>query len=117
MKSLFLLLLVALGLSTASFAGTKKVIVVKTTIVCDHCLQCSSCGQNVNDKVRDLNEGIKNVKINAKEQTITVTYLDNKTTPEKIREAIAAAGFDADNVKASEDGYAKLDGCCKKDNQ
>ena len=117
MKSLLLLLLVTLGLGTASFAGNKKVMVVKTTIVCDHCLQCSSCGQNVNDKVRDLNEGIRSVKIDSKAQTITVTYLDNKTTPEKIRESIAAAGFDADEVKASADGYAKLDGCCKKDNQ
>jgi len=30
-----------------------------------------------------------------------------------IRNSGAAAGFDADEVKATADAYEKLDGCCK----
>lgn len=114
MKNIIIALgLVSLSFGNANAAGKKESIVIKTNIVCDHCLQCNSCGQNINDKIRDTEKGIKKVKINAKENTIEVSFMSDKTNPEKIRKAIAAAGFDADDVKASADGYAKLDGCCK----
>ncbi|OJV50377.1 MAG: hypothetical protein BGO31_13470 [Bacteroidetes bacterium 43-16] len=38
---------------------------------------------------------------------------EQRTNPEQIKQAIAAAGFDADEVKATADAYEKLDGCCK----
>ncbi len=111
-------IITAIGLVLSTFApalasGKKESITIKTNIVCDHCLQCSSCGQNINDKIRDTEKGIKKVKINTKENTIVVSYMSDKTNPEQIRKAIAAAGFDADDVKATADAIAKLDGCCK----
>jgi Heavy-metal-associated domain. len=53
------------------------------------------------------------VKVDPKTNTITVTYSSDKTNPEQIKKAIAAAGFDADEVKATAEAYEKLDGCCK----
>jgi len=114
MKKLGVLLLFCIALySLPVHAANKKVIIVKTTISCDHCLQCGSCGQNINDVIRDNNKGIRKVKINAKENTISVTYLPEKTNPDAIRKAIAAAGFDADEVKAVPEAYENLDDCCK----
>lgn len=110
-----------LALSIFSFANLnakaakdKDILIVKTSIACDHCLQCSSCGQNINDQIRDAEKGIKKVKINPKENTITVTYASDKTNPEAIRKAIALAGYDADEVKADKASYEKLDACCRK---
>lgn len=113
MKYLFSLIIAGFLFFTANAAEKKASITVKTSIACDHCLQCSSCGQNINDKIRDTVKGIRKVKVDPKTNTITVSYLSDKTNPEQIKQAIAAAGFDADEVKATADAYEKLDGCCK----
>ena len=52
--------------------------------------------------------------IDEKTKTLSVVYNPQKTSPEKIREAIAKVGFDADDVKADTNAYEKLDPCCKK---
>ena len=59
-------------------------------------------------------KGVKRVEIDEAKKTVTVYYNPNKTTPEKIRQAIAGVGFDADDVKADPEAYTKLDDCCKK---
>ncbi len=116
MKKIFNLLLLLVMLTTTTFAnkpGTET-LTIKTQIYCDHCLQCGSCGANINDKIRESNKGIKKVKVDAKGNTITVQYDAAKTNPGQIRAAIADAGYDADDKKANPDAVAKLDGCCKK---
>lgn len=113
MKYISSLILAGLLFFSANAAEKKETLTVKTSIACDHCLQCSSCGQNINDRIRDIEKGIRKVKVDPKANTITVTYLSDKTNPAQIKKAIAAAGFDADEVKATADAYEKLDGCCK----
>lgn len=77
-------------------------------------MECGSCGENIYAAMENV-EGVTNVKINPEENTIAVTYKTSKTNPEKIKTAISDAGFDADDVKAKKESYAKLDGCCKAD--
>lgn len=97
-----------------SFAQDKlETITIKTSIVCDHCMECDDCGYNIDTHIRKA-KGIRKVKINPKESTVEVTYRTDKTTPEDIRIALSKSGFDADDVKADPNAYAKLDGCCKK---
>lgn len=109
-STLFLTFLLSL-----SFAQTpkKETLIIKTAIHCEHCMQCSSCGQNIHETIRKKNKGISKIKINPKDNTITVTYKSTKTNPNEIRKAISEAGYDADDVKASPNSYAKLDSCCK----
>ncbi|MEX1189649.1 MAG: heavy metal-associated domain-containing protein [Bacteroidia bacterium] len=116
MKHIITLLLLVGTLSLMAFSakGEKQTIVIKTQIYCDHCLKCASCGANINDKIRDDNKGIKSVDIDPIANTITVVYNDAKTSPDKIKEAILAAGYDVDDKKASAETVAKLDVCCKK---
>lgn len=113
MKYISSLILAGFLFFSANAAEKKATLTVKTSIACDHCLQCSSCGQNINDKIRDTEKGIRKVKVDPKANTITVTYSSDKTNPEQIKKAIAAAGFDADEVKATAEAYEKLDSCCK----
>lgn len=116
MKNVIIAFILVLG-SLATFAakgGEKKTITIKTQIYCSHCQQCESCGANINDHIRETNKGISKVDVDSKANTITVTYDSDKTTPEKIREAINAAGYDADDKKAPAAAVGKLDGCCKK---
>lgn len=93
--------------------GDTKTVTIKTTIYCSHCLQCGSCGANINDHIRE-EKGIKKVAVDPKANTITVTYDEAKTNLEAIRTAINKAGFDADDKKAPSQAVNSLDGCCKK---
>lgn len=92
----------------------KATAVIKTKIYCDHCIQCEDCNANIMNKVRAMNKGIKKVKVNPEDNTITVTYHPGKTDIESIRKAINTAGFDADDQPAPAEAVAKLDGCCRK---
>ena len=113
MKNLLMLLLLTLCVNI-SFSQTakKETIVVKTSIVCDHCMQCESCGANIYNSTLTI-PGVKSIDVSPEANTITVKYKTSKTDPDKIRAAIAASGYDADHVKADPSAYIKLDGCCK----
>ena len=113
MKNLIILILLTLSVNISlSQTAKKETIVVKTSIVCDHCMQCESCGANIYNSTLTI-PGVKNIDVSPEANTITVTYKTSKTDPDKIRAAIAASGYDADHVKADPSAYIKLDGCCK----
>lgn len=100
---------------TASFAQQPKKTqkaVIKTTITCDHCKECETCGQ-LFEKTLLREKGIQMVTLNAEAMTIEVIFNSKKTDLTAIKNAISSLGYDADDVKASPEGYEKLDGCCK----
>lgn len=90
-----------------------KTVLVKTTIYCDHCKECESCGGRILKQLYN-ESGIKNTEVDPKAQTIKVVYDSQKTDIDKIRQTISKMGFDADDVKADPAAVAKLDDCCKK---
>ena len=99
--------------SRVAVAGkTTEKIIIKTNIYCDHCKKCESCGGKLQKEL--FTKGIKNIVLDEKAMTITITYNPEKITVEKIRERISKLGYDADDVKADTAAYQKLDGCCKK---
>lgn len=118
MKALFKIsLLATLLVGTFSFTvqqpAKPATIVIKTAIYCDHCKECETCRPLLEEKLF-LEKGIREVVLDDKAMTITVTYNPKKITPEQIRLAISKLGYDADDVKADPTGYEKLDGCCQK---
>lgn len=108
-----ILALFFIGSTIAQKTKPVKTAVIKTTIYCDHCKICESCGGRI---LKELyNEaGIKNTSVDSKANTITVIYDERKITLEQVRIKISKLGFDADAVKADPDAVAKLDDCCKK---
>jgi periplasmic mercuric ion binding protein len=94
---------------------SKKIetVVIKTTIYCDHCEKCESCGGNILKQLYN-EKGIKDTEVNSAKNTITVIYDTRKTSIEAIRLKITQLGFDADEVKADPAAVEKLDDCCKK---
>lgn len=111
MKKLLLLLLLCAGFS--SFGQDKiQTIRIKTKINCDHCKQCGSCGSRLENALYK-EKGVKRVDVDDKKMEIKVVYNTQKTDAGKIKETIAANGFDADNIKASPEAIARLDDCCK----
>jgi copper chaperone CopZ len=100
---------------TTSFAQQQKKTqkaIIKTTITCDHCKECETCGQLFNQKLL-REKGVQMVNIDTEKMTIEVIYNSKKTTLESIKTAISNLGYDADEVRANPEAYEKLDGCCK----
>lgn len=81
---------------------------IKSSVVCDMCRETI-------EKYMAFEKGVKKTVVDVESKVITVTYNADKTTPEKIRQAISKSGYDADDVPANAKAYKKLDGCCKKD--
>lgn len=95
------------------WAGDKvKTADIKTKINCDHCKICPSCSARLEKTLYDQ-KGVKRVDVDDQKKIIKVVYNTDKITLEAIRNTIAASGYDADDVKAPAEAFAKLDGCCR----
>ncbi len=114
MKSLILGLVAVFCISATGFAQyqqTQKVsgkAVIKTPTV-----QCETCKDRVEFFI-GRTEGVTSVKVNIKQKTTTVTWLNDRTTLENIKVAIANQGFDADDIEAEEYAFKRLPKECKK---
>jgi periplasmic mercuric ion binding protein len=113
MKQIASLLALPVLLLVFGFSKPKtEQVVIKTTFYCDHYATCES--KDALEKELMLTTGVKSVVIDAAAMTITVNYKAKQTNPDKIRNVISKAGYDADDVKADPKAVEKLDGCCKK---
>jgi mercuric ion binding protein len=111
LKKIFFILFICM--SHTLFAQNKKeTVVIQTKTSCNHCKVCETCGGKLETDLYYV-RGIKLVTYNEDAMTTTIVYRPKQITPEKIRQEIAKLGFDADNIPADPQGYAKRDGCCK----
>ena len=113
MKAFSLGLLAFFCFTTVSFAQyqqTQKVsgkAVIKTpTILCEKC-------QEKVEFFISHTEGVSSVAVNIRKKTTTVTWLNDRTTLENIKTAIANLGFDADDIEAEEYAFKRLPKECK----
>lgn len=102
-------LIVAIFFSVTKMNAQEKTaeLKVKTSATCDMCKETI-------EKYVAFEKGVKRITLDVDTKIATVVYNPQKTTPEKIRLAISKSGYDADDVKADEKAYSKLDECCKK---
>lgn len=110
MKALSLSIAAIFCLATVSFGQNQKVsgkAVIKTPTV-----QCETCKDRVEFFIA-REYGVSSVKVNIKQRTTTVTWLNDRTTLENIRVAIANLGFDADDIEAEESAFKRLPKECK----
>ena len=112
LKSIVFVFAVFLISNTAIAQKTNGKAVIKTTLHCSHCKECETCGLKFKTEMLKI-KGVKMYELDDKAQTFTIYYNPKKTNLQAIRERIAKLGYDADDVKATEDGIASLDGCCK----
>ena len=99
--------------SAQSQSKKNQKVIIKTVLNCDHCKVCETCGKNFQENMYKI-KGVKMYELDEKSMTITVYYNGEKTNLETIKTAISKLGYDADYVKANQEAYAKLDGCCKR---
>src|SRR4051812_23437536 len=110
MKTLFktiCIAIVAILFTNGANAQQQKAVqtaVIKTTIYCDHCKACETCGPKFQTTLLK-EKGVQMVVLDEKAMTIKVTYNSKKTDLAKIKTAISKLGYDADEVKADAIAY------------
>jgi periplasmic mercuric ion binding protein len=85
-----------------------KISVVKITTSAE----CEMCKKRIEKEV-SLLKGVKKAELDLTTKVLTVEYNGKKTSPDKIRTAIANLGYDADNVKANNRATKQLPHCCQ----
>ncbi|MFC0772869.1 heavy-metal-associated domain-containing protein [Terrimonas alba] len=107
MKTLKIFSFVALLMvSTASFAQSKT----ETIPVSGNCGMCKS---KIEKAAKTA--GAADAKWDVDAKTLTVKYNSSTTNAAKIQTAVAAVGYDTRDVKATNEAYNKLHGCCQYD--
>jgi periplasmic mercuric ion binding protein len=105
-KSIFILL--TLGFCIKAQAGKKSKITKSEIMVYG---VCGDCQERIQEAVYTVN-GVKSADWNKKTKLLKVAYAADKCSILNIENAVAAIGHDTDNVKASDEVYNKLPGCC-----
>lgn len=94
--------------SQAGFAeGKTKTISIQTSS------QCEMCKETI-EKGMAFEKGVKKANLDVESSVLTVEYNPKKTNPDLIKKAVAAIGYDADDIPAETEAYKNLHECCKK---
>ncbi|HEY8959160.1 MULTISPECIES: heavy-metal-associated domain-containing protein [unclassified Chitinophaga] len=109
LKLVVLFLFAGVGVAMAQ----QKQKAVETAKISTPTVQCESCKNRI-ERYMSQEEGVQSVKVDFKKHITTVKYYTDRTNIENIKTGIANAGYDADNVTANPESYAKLPTCCKK---
>ena len=83
-----------------------KAVIKTPTILCEKC-------QEKVEFFISHTEGVTSVAVSIRKKTTTVTWLNDRTTLENIKTAIANLSFDADDIEAEEYAFKRLPKECK----
>jgi mercuric ion binding protein len=105
------LLLSLSSCKTGESAGKAKRTVQTLDILTS--AQCDMCKKTIENTLSGVS-GIRSASLSMVTKKVTVRYLPEKITPDKIRRAITDLGYDADREKGNPEAYKALPACCKK---
>ena len=95
----------ALAIAATCAAKDIKTVVLKT----DPEMHCTGCEQKIKNNIR-FEKGIKDIKTNLDDKTVTIEYDADKTNVENIIKGFKKINYEASEVKAvSGKGDAKVD--------
>lgn len=107
------ILLATLAFIFVSFTSNAQVKPVVTAIIKTPGALCESCKKRIEQYVKPY-DGIMEITVNYKKGETKVKYITDRINIEEIKAYIANCGYDADDVLAAEDAYARLPKTCKK---
>jgi copper chaperone CopZ len=110
MKKFILTALAGILISLGASAQTKAVM---TTKISTPTVQCEMCKNTIESYLKRM-DGVMSVNVNVRRKETTIKYVTDRTNEEAIKTAIANAGYDANEIKATADAYKALPKCCKK---
>lgn len=109
LKLVMVMLLAGIG---SVMAQSKKGTLVTAKISTPTAV-CQECKERI-ERYMLREEGIASTKVDFRKKITTVKFFSDRTNIENVKTGIANAGYDADNVTANPDSYARLPKACKK---
>jgi copper chaperone CopZ len=106
MKSILIIGLLVISNSVFSQSKDLKEVQIQTSA------QCLECKVRIEEKLL-YSKGIKYATLDDRTKIVTVGYSSKKLTEAQIKQFIAETGYDADEVKATKEGFDKLPMCCR----
>lgn len=73
---------------------------------------CEMCKRRIENAAFSV-RGVKSAEYNIDENILHLLLDENKCSVTDVKKAVAKAGHDTNDVKATDDDYAKLHGCCQ----
>lgn len=73
---------------------------------------CGMCERRIERTLSSL-EGVRSADWDVDSKMATVVYDGAATSPDAMKEKLAAVGHDTDKFKASKEVYGQLPGCCQ----
>jgi mercuric ion binding protein len=77
---------------------------------------CGMCKSTIEKAAKGV-EGVFKATWDVDKKNVEVSFDDTKTDVLSIHNAIAASGYDTEEVAGSEQAYKDLPGCCKYDHE
>jgi hypothetical protein len=110
MKTIKFLSILFLSIISFQFSSAQTVAKSETIKVNGN---CNSCKKHIESSALEAGATVANWDKETK--FLQITYDPTVTSSAKIQTAIAAAGYDTQDFKASDSAYNKLDECCQYD--
>ncbi len=108
MKSQLLIFLLGLFSFTAVAQKTPTAQTqIQTSAICGMC-------KTTLEKAMAYEKGVKAAELDVESKVLTVVYYPGKTSVDKLRQAIARTGYDADSVPADSRAHDRLPDCCQR---
>jgi outer membrane receptor for ferrienterochelin and colicins len=73
---------------------------------------CGMCKDRIEEAASSL-KGVKNAEWLLSDQSLTISINPNRISIDQVHEVIAGVGHDTDQVRADDEVYNNLHGCCK----
>lgn len=110
MKKFILASVILLGITATGISQTKPVL---TAIIKTPGALCQDCKDRIETYLKRY-DGVLEINVYFRRGETKVKYVTDRINIEEIKTAIANAGYDADDVTASEEAYKRLPKTCKK---
>ncbi len=114
MRKYLMVLLAVLGVAFTGTAQEKKNKNAKVDVEVKG--NCDMCKKRI-EKAAFSVKGVKSAEWHQDDQTLHLIINEQKTSALKVEEAVAKAGHDTKDVKATKDVYENLHGCCQYDRE
>jgi copper chaperone CopZ len=73
---------------------------------------CEMCKEHIEKAAKSV-DGVATADWNVETKMLEVTFDESKTSVAGIEKAVAKAGYDTPNQKATDEAYDKIPDCCK----
>lgn len=97
MKKILLIIILVAATLTASADDKKKP--TAQTVTFNVSMHCANCQKKIEGTV-GWEKGVKDLKTNLQDKTVTIKYDPQKTTPERLQKSIEKLGYKAERKEA-----------------